>query len=387
MLAPLTAVVSQGASAQAPVSAPAAENVAVVLAPPFINAQSYLVVEATSGQVIGEVNAKARRDPASLTKLMTAFIVFDALYQKQINLSQRLRIPERAWKADGARLNLPPGTPVTAEELVRGMLIHSANDAAVALAIAVAGNEGEFIARMNREAKRLGMNDTNFLNPTGLPQQGHFSTAHDLTVLSLAIMREYPQYTRFFGEKSVMIGGTTYENRNRLLFTDATVDGLKTGFTDAAGYCLAASIKRGPRRVLAVMLGAPSDAARLGEMQKLIDWAFTAYEPRQFYEARKPIQQLQVWKSTVDAIPIGFRDDVVAINVAGKTHEITTELTIPEPAFGPIQSGDKVGTLKVKRAGNLLYERDVIAFESAPQAPMWKRMWHGVVLFFKGLFK
>ncbi|TAG76894.1 MAG: D-alanyl-D-alanine carboxypeptidase, partial [Betaproteobacteria bacterium] len=169
MLAPLTAVVSQGASAQAPVSAPAAENVAVVLAPPFINAQSYLVVEATSGQVIGEVNAKARRDPASLTKLMTAFIVFDALYQKQINLSQRLRIPERAWKADGARLNLPPGTPVTAEELVRGMLIHSANDAAVALAIAVAGNEGEFIARMNREAKRLGMNDTNFLNPTGLP--------------------------------------------------------------------------------------------------------------------------------------------------------------------------------------------------------------------------
>ena len=387
MLAPLAAVMSPGASAQAAASAPATENVAVVLAPPFINAQSYLVVEATSGQVIAEVNAKARRDPASLTKLMTAFIVFDALYQKQINLSQRLRIPERAWKADGARLNLPPGTPVTAEELVRGMLIHSANDAAVALAIAVAGNEGEFIARMNREAKRLGMNDTNFLNPTGLSQQGHYSTAHDLTVLSLAIMREYPQYVRFFGEKNFAIGGTTYENRNRLLFADPTVDGLKTGFTDAAGYCLAATVKRGPRRVLAVMLGAPSEAARLGEMQKLIDWAFTAYEPRQFYEARKPIQQLQVWKSTVDAIPIGFRDDVVAINVAGKTHEITTELTIPEPAFGPIQSGDKVGTLKVKRAGNLLYERDVIAFESAPAAPMWKRMWHSVVLFFKGLFK
>ncbi len=386
MLAPLTAMVSQGASAQ-PAAAPAAENVAVVLAPPFINAPSYLAVEATSGQVIAEVNAKARRDPASLTKLMTAFIVFDALYQKQINLGQRLRMPERAWKTDGARLNLPPGTPATAEDLVRGMLIHSANDAAVALAIAVAGNEGEFIARMNREAKRLGMTDTNFLNPTGLSQQGHYSTAHDLTVLSLAIMREYPQFLRFFSEKSFTIGTSTYENRNRLLFTDPTVDGLKTGFTDAAGYCLAATVKRGPRRVLAVMLGAPSEAARLGEMQKLIDWAFTAYEPRQFYEARKPIQQLQVWKSTVDAIPIGFRDDVVAINVAGKTHEITTELTIPEPAFGPLQSGDKVGTLKVKRSGNLLYERDVIAFESAPAAPMWKRMWHSVLLFFKGLFK
>ncbi|MGL5003748.1 MAG: hypothetical protein ACRDAM_12475, partial [Casimicrobium sp.] len=138
---------------------------------------------------------------------------------------------------------------------------------------------------------------------------------------------------------------------------------------------------------LTVLLGAPNDAARFAETQKLVDWAFTAYEPRRFYEGGKPIQTLDVWKSTVDSIPIGFRDDVTAINVAGQTHEITTELTIPEPAFGPIQSGDKVGVLKVKRAGNLLYERDVVAFASAPQAPMWKRMWHSVVLFFKNLFK
>jgi len=200
-------------------------------------------------------------------------------------------------------------------------------------------------------------------------------------------MREYPQYLRFFGEKNFVIGKFTYGNRNRLLFSDPTVDGLKTGFTEAAGYCLAATIKRGPRRVLAIMLGAPSEAARQGEMQKLIEWAFTAYEPRQLYSARSPIQKLTVWKSTTDMIPIGFNDDVVAINIAGKTHEITSELIIPEPAFGPIQSGDKVGTLKVKRAGNLLYERDVIAFESAPQAPLWKRMWHSLVLVIKGLFK
>ncbi len=368
---------------------PAAATTAAdsVVAQPFINAAAYTVVEATSGQVLAESDAKKRRDPASLTKLMTAYIVFDALYQKQINLSQRLRIPERAWKADGSRLNVPPGTSVTAEDLVRGLLIHSANDAAVALAISIAGNESEFVSRMNREAKRLGMLDTNFLNPSGLSQQGHYSTAYDLTVLALALMREYPQYVKFFSEKSFSIGGNSYENRNRMLFVDPTADGMKTGFTDAAGWCLITTVKRGPRKLLVVLLGAPSEAARVTETQKLIDWAFTAYEPRRFYEGGKAIQSLTVWKATVDEVPIGFRDDVTAINVAGKTHEITTELTIPEPAIGPFQSGDKVGVLKVKRAGNLLYERDVVAFESAPQAPIWKRMWHSVVLFFKSLFK
>jgi serine-type D-Ala-D-Ala carboxypeptidase (penicillin-binding protein 5/6) len=380
------------ANAQAPSAAPnavapVAVNVDAVIAPPFVNAASYMAIEATSGQVLAESNSKRRRDPASLTKLMTAYIVFDALYQKQINLSQRLRMPERAWKADGARLSPPPGTPTTAEELIRGMLIHSANDAAVALAIAVAGNEGDFIARMNREAKRLGMEDTNFLNPTGLSQQGHYSSAHDMAVLSLALLRDFPQYARFFSEKSFAFGGSVYENRNRLLFADPTVDGMKTGFTDAAGWCLVTTVSRSPRKMLIVLLGAPNESARVLETQKIIDWSFTAYEPRRFHEARKPIQQLEVWKSTADTIPIGFRDDVTAVNVAGKTHEITTEITVAEPAFGPIQSGDKVGTLKVKRAGNLLYERDVIAFESAPAAPMWKRMWHSVVLFFKGLFK
>jgi serine-type D-Ala-D-Ala carboxypeptidase (penicillin-binding protein 5/6) len=380
--APLIAQTAPAATGAPPIAVAEA-----VTAAPFVNAASYMVIEATSGQVLAESATKRRRDPASLTKLMTAYIVFDALYQKQINMTQRLRMPERAWRADGARLSPPPGTPITAEELVRGMLIHSANDAAVALAISVAGNESEFVARMNREAKRLGMEDTNFLNPTGLSQQGHYSSAHDMAVLSLAILRDFPQYARFFGEKSFAFAGSVFENRNRLLFADPSVDGMKTGFTDAAGWCLVTTVNRAPRKLLIVLLGAPSESARVTETQKLIDWAFSAYEPRRFHEARKPIQQLEVWKSTADGIPIGFRDDVTAVNFAGKTHEITTELTIPEPAFGPIQSGDKVGTLRVKRAGNLLYERDVIAFESAPAAPMWKRMWHSVVLFFKGLFK
>jgi serine-type D-Ala-D-Ala carboxypeptidase (penicillin-binding protein 5/6) len=372
------------ANSAPPIAVPAAE---AVVAQPFVNVAAYLVVEATSGQVLAELNAKKRRDPASLTKLMTAYLAFDALHQKRINLSQRLRVPERAWKAEGSKLAIQPGTPITAEDLVRGLIVHSGNDAAIALAISIAGNEGDFVAQMNREAKRLGMADTNFVNPTGLSQQDHYSSAHDIGVLALALMRDFPQYTRFFAEKSFTLGNSTYENRNRLLTLDPTVDGMKTGFTEAAGWSMVTTVNRSPRKLLVVTLGAASDGARVVETQKLIDWAFTAYQPRRFYEGGKAIQQLQVWKSTADAIPIGFRDDVTAINIAGKTHEITTELTIPEPAMAPFQAGEKVGTLRVKRAGNLLYERDVIAFEAAPQAPIWKRMWHGFLLLLKSIFK
>jgi len=382
-VAVLSALVLAQSNAPAPPPAPAAEPIAALV----VNAAAYLVVEATSGQVLAESNQRQRRDPASLTKLMTAYLVFDALHQKKLSLTQRLRVPERAWKAEGSRMFIEPGAPVTTEDLLRGLIVQSGNDAAVALAIAVAGNEGEFIARMNREAKRLGMNDTQFLNPTGLSQQGHYSTAHDLAVLSLALLRDFPQYARFYAEKSFTHGRITQENRNRLLFLDPTVDGLKTGHTDAAGWCIIATVNRPPRRLLTVLLGAPNEAMRISESQKLIEWAFAAYEARRLYEAGKPIQRLTVWKSAVDEIPIGFRDDVTAVTDAGKGWEITTELTIPEPKIGPVQAGDTVGALKVKRAGNLIYERDVVALESAPAAPMWKRMWHAVVLWFKGMFK
>ncbi len=383
----LSAFVFAQGSAPAPAAAPAeATATTAPVAALVVNAAAYLVVEATSGQVLAESNQRQRRDPASLTKLMTAYLVFDALHQKRLSLSQRLRVPERAWKAEGSRMFIEPGAPVTTEDLLRGLIVQSGNDAAIALAIAVAGNEGEFIARMNREAKRLGMNDTQFLNPTGLSQQGHYSTAHDLAVLSLALLRDFPQYTRYYAEKSFTHGRITQQNRNRLLFLDPTVDGLKTGHTDAAGWCLIATVNRPPRKLLTVLLGAPTEAMRIGESQKLIEWAFAAYEGRRLYEAGKAVRQLTVWKSAVSEIPIGFRDDVTAVAEAGKGAEITTELTIAEPKIGPLQAGDTVGVLKVKRAGNLIYERDVVALESAPAAPMWKRMWHAVVLWFKGMF-
>jgi serine-type D-Ala-D-Ala carboxypeptidase (penicillin-binding protein 5/6) len=380
-------IFAQSAVMPATPAAPSTLSVAAPVAPPAVNAAAYLVVEATSGQVLAESNTKQRRDPASLTKLMTAYLVFDALHQKQLSLSQRLRVPERAWKAEGSRMFIEPGTPVTTEDLLRGLIIQSGNDAAIALAISVAGNEGDFIARMNREAKKLGMEDTQFLNPTGLTQQGHYSTAHDLAILSLALMRNFPQYTKFYAEKSYTHNRIVQENRNRLLFTDPTVDGLKTGHTDAAGWCLISTVNRPPRKLLTVLLGAPSEATRINESRKLIDWAFTVFEAKKLFEGGKAIQQLTVWKSTVDVIPVGFRDDVTAVTDTGRGANLTTELTIPEPRLGPLAAGDTVGKLVVKRAGSVIYERDVIAMEAAPGAPIWKRMWHGFVLFWKGLLK
>ena len=373
----------------APNAAPVATSAAIAsdIAAPPIAARAFMLFDASSGQTLATQAASERFEPASLTKLMTAYLVFDALKNKKLTLTQTVPVSERAWKAEGSRMFIAPGAPVTAEDMVRGLIIQSGNDAAIALAIAVAGNEGDFVTKMNREAKKLGMTDTQFLNPTGLTQQGHYSTAHDMAVLSLALIRDFPQYMKFYAEKSFTFNKITQENRNRLLFLDPTVDGLKTGHTDAAGWCLITTVSRAPRKLLTVVLGAPSEAARINESRKLIDWAFTAFEPKRLYEAKKPIQQLTVWKSTVDSIPVGFNDDVTAVTTTGKGWDITTELSIAEPKFGPIAAGDTVGLLKVKRADNLIYERNIIAMESAPGAPIWKRMWHSVLLFFKGLTK
>ena len=355
-------------------------------AAPAVSASAYIVVEATSGRVLAERNTRERREPASLTKLMTAYLVFEALHQKRLSLSQTVHVSERAWKAEGSRMFIQPGKSITTEELLRGLIIQSGNDAAITLAIAVSGTESGFVNAMNREAKRLGMSDTQFLNPTGLPAQGHYSTAHDLAVLSLALMRDFPQYTRFYAEKTFTYNRITQENRNRLLFLDPTVDGLKTGHTDAAGWCLIATANRPPRKVLTVVLGAPNDAARISESRNLIEWAFAAFEGKRMFEAKKAVATLRVWKSDVNAIPVGFNDDVTAVADTGKLADLTAEIKLDERKLAPILAGDKVGTLLVKRAGSLVYERDVVAMEPALSGSIWKRAWHSVVLWWKGVF-
>jgi len=351
-----------------------------------VNAAAYVVVEMTSGQVLADSRAGERREPASLTKLMTAYLTFDALHQKKIGWSQRLPIPERAWRVEGSRAFLRPGVPVTVEDAVRGLIVASGNDAAIVLANAVAGGEGAFVEAMNREAQRLGLSSTRFQNVTGLSDQGHHASAHDVALLALALERDFPKYRQLFSERSFSHGGHTVANRHALLTTDPTVDGMKSGYTDAAGWNLVTTVNRPPRRLLVVLMGAPSEVARASETRRLIDWAFTAFEARRFYEGGLAAETVPAWKSTVEQLPVGFRHDVVAVAPAGEGHSLTTEFSLRQPIVAPIAAGDVVGTLKLKRAGHLIYERDIIALESAPQAGFFRRAWHSIVLFFKGLF-
>ena len=266
-------------------------------------AAAWLLVDVTSGQTLTAVNADERRDPASLTKLMTAYLVFGALRAKTIMPSQMVNVSERAWRAEGSRMFIEPRRAVSVDELLRGMIVQSGNDASVALAELVGGSEEAFVARMNAEAARLGMPNTHFTNVTGLSGPQHYSTAADMAKLAVAVIRDYPEYYPLYSQKEFRYNNITQPNRNRLLWTDPYVDGMKTGHTDAAGWCLVASALRGDRRVLAVVLGANSDAARAAEAQKLLNWGFQAFDTVQLYQSGKQVTTLRVWKGAAPEVP------------------------------------------------------------------------------------
>ena len=354
---------------------------------PEIAARAYLLLDVTANQILAEKDIDSPVEPASLTKLMTAYLVFDALHQKKLSLTQRLRVPERAWKAEGSRMFIEPGAPVPAEDLLRGLIVQSGNDAAVALAIAVAGNEGEFIARMNREAKRLGMNDTQFLNPTGLSQQGHYSTAHDLAVLSLALLRDFPQYARFYAEKSFTHGRITQENRNRLLFLDPTVDGLKTGHTEAAGYCLIATAKRGDadkaRRLISVVLGTNSDVARMQESQKLLNYGYQFFDAQRLYKRNDPVATLEIFKGAQNNVKLGFERDMWLTLPKDKFANLKATLSTQQPMMAPLLKGQKAGVMKLTQNDKLIAELPVVALEDVPLAGVLGRGWDAIRLLFK----
>src|SRR6266568_7887578 len=297
----LFALVSHPAFAQAPMS-PAVPA-------PAIAAKSYLLIDTLSGQTLASQNADEPREPASLTKLMTAYLVFRALREKEILPSQMVNVSERAWRAEGSRMFIEPKKAVSVDELLRGEIVQSGNDAAIALAEAVSGSEEAFVVRMNQEATRLGMKNTRFANATGLPSPQHVSSAADLARVAAAIIKDFPEYYPLYALKEYRYNNITQANRNRLLWTDPFVDGMKTGFTDAAGYCLIASAKRGPRRLVSVVLGAGSDAARASESQKLLNYGFQFYDTVQLYQTGQPVSTLKVWKGAVDSVAAGFVAD------------------------------------------------------------------------------
>ena len=369
--------------AQVVTSANAAVPAATALPAPSIAAAAHLLLDVTSGQTLGQVNADERRDPASLTKLMTAYLVFGALRAKTIQPSQMVNVSQRAWRAEGSRMFIEPRRAVSVDELVHGMIIQSGNDASIALAELVGGTEDAFVARMNAEAGRLGMANTRFANVTGLSAPDHYSTAADLAKLASAVITDYPEFYPLYAQKEFRYNNITQPNRNRLLWTDPNVDGMKTGHTEAAGWCLIASAKHGERRVLAVVLGAASDAARAAEAQKLLNWGMQAFDTVQLYQSGKTIATLRVWKGTRDEFPAGFLADRYLTLPKGKADKLALAMDAQQPLLAPIARAQRVGTVKVTLEGRPVAEFPLIALEDVPAAGLIGRAWDTIRLWFK----
>ena len=352
--------------------------------PPSVIGRSWLVGDLTSGQVLAARGAEERIEPASLTKLMTAYVVFQAVREKKLSLDQQARVSERAGRAPGSRMFLQPGRPATVDELIRGMVVQSGNDACIALAEAVAGSEEAFVALMNREAERLGMKNSRFVNVTGLPDARHYSTARDLYILAGALIRDFPDlYGEYYSQKEFRYNNIAQPNRNRLLWIDPSVDGVKTGHTEAAGYCLIASSKRGERRLLSVLLGSTSEAARAQESQKLLNWGFQFYDTVKLHSAGAPVKALDVYKGAEGAVKAGFRDDLFVTVPKGEADKLKAELLSEQPLLAPVAQGQRVGTLRISFDGKPLGEYPVVALETVPAAGFFRRAWDTLRLWLK----
>jgi D-alanyl-D-alanine carboxypeptidase (penicillin-binding protein 5/6) len=352
--------------------------------PPSIIGKSWMVGDLSSNQVLAAQKADERIEPASLTKLMTAYLVFAALRDKKLSPEQQPRVSERAWRAPGSRMFIQPGRPVTVDELTRGMIIQSGNDACIALAEAIAGDEEVFVQMMNREAQRLGMKNSHFMNASGLPDAQHYTTAQDLYILTAALIRDFPElYGQYYSQKEFRYNNISQPNRNRLLWIDPTVDGVKTGHTEAAGYCLIASSKRGERRILSVLLGSTSEATRAQESQKLLNWGYQFFDSVKLHRAGETVKSLEVWKGSERAVKAGFTGDLLITIPKGETEKLKAELASQQPLFAPVAKGQRVGSLRVSLDGKPLGEYPLVALEAVPEAGIFRRGWDTLRLWLK----
>ncbi len=358
---------------------------------PEIAARSYLLLDVTANQILAQKDIDMAVEPASLTKLMTAYLVFDALRNKKIDLKQTLPVSERAWKMPGSRMFIDPKMQVPVEDLIKGMIVQSGNDATMALAEGVGGTAERFVEMMNAQAKVLGMTSTGYKNPEGLTEAGHTTTARDLSLLATRLMRDFPDYVAYYAIKNYRYPGTPAandNNRNSLLFRDPTVDGLKTGHTDAAGFCLIATAHRdvagvGSRRLLSVMLGTASENARANESQKLLNWGYTAYEAVKLFDANQPVVTPAVWKGTAATVALGQPRPIVVAVPAGTRAKLTTEVARPEPLVAPLTKWQPIGTLKISSEGRLVAEVPLLALQEVEQAGVIGRAWDALRLWIK----
>ena len=353
--------------------------------PPPLAVKAYVLKDFNSNMIVAEQNGAGKVEPASLTKLMTAYVVFSAIKNGHLQLSQVLPVSEKAWKVEGSKMFIEPNKPVTVDELLHGVIIQSGNDSSIALAEGVASTEELFAGMMNKEAARIGMKDTHFVNATGLPDPQHYTTAHDLSLLAAALIHDFPnEYKRFYSTKGYTYNNITQPNRNRLLWADPTVDGMKTGHTESAGYCLISSAKRGQagqeHRFISVVLGAPSDSARATESQKLLNFGFQFYDSTLVYKKAQVVNVIKVWKGQSNSLAATVADDLYLTLPKGEYARVKAAITSQQPLIAPIAKGQIIGKISFTLDDKVIDTRNLIAAQEVAAAGIFGRLWDSLKL-------
>ena len=358
-----------------------AENADIATPPaPTLAASAYILQDYHTGKVLAENNADAKLAPASLTKIMTVYVVFRELSNGHLHLEDRATISEKAWKTSGSRMFIELGDQVKIEDLLKGVIIQSGNDASVALAEHVAGDEATFADMMNQHAARLGMSNSHFKNSDGLPVTDHYTSARDLAILTTALIKEFPDYYRWFSQQEFTFNKITQHNRNQLLSRDESVDGVKTGFTDDAGYCLVASALREDMRLISVVMGTKSANARANENQTLLNYGFRFFESHRLYEGKKPLNEARIWKGASKTIALGLAEDLYATIPRRLYPDLKAVINVDKKITAPVTEGTKLGSVKVTLKDELIVDKDLVALQTVEQGNIFQRLADSVML-------
>lgn len=355
----------------------------VVPAAPGIAGESYILQDFQSGHILASENPDQRVEPASLTKMMTAYVVLDELKAGHISLDDTIQVSEKAWRTPGSRMFIEVGSRVSVEQLLKGMIIQSGNDASVALAEYVAGSEDAFAALMNEYARELGLDATHFVNATGLPDPEHYTTARDLARLTRALIRQFPEHYAWYSTKEYTYNGITQYNRNKLLWRDDSVDGVKTGHTESAGYCLVSSAQRDAMRLVSVVMGTSGENARARESQKLLNWGFRFYETHLLYEAGSPLKNMRIWKGEREDLALGLLDDLYVTVPRGRYEELKASVTVDTHIVAPATRGQRFGSVNVRLGEQDLAQRPLVALGDVAEGGLWEQMVDSVLLWFQ----
>ncbi len=367
------------------VSATAQANSALIPAPPQVSARAYLVMDADTGHLIAADREGERFPPASLTKMMTSYIVEYEISKGNISEDDLVLVSENAWRTGGSRMFIQEGTQVKVGDLLRGVIIQSGNDASVALAEHIAGSERAFADLMNQHAGLLGMDNSHFVNATGLPADDHYSSAEDLAKLAKALITRFPEHYAIYAQKYFTYNNIRQPNRNKLLWRDDSVDGIKTGHTDEAGFCLVASAQRDGMRLISVVMGTDSEEARARESQKLLSYGFRYYRTHQLYEAGQVLKDTKVWAGTRDQVRLGLTENLAVTVPRGKTDLLEASLELDKVIKAPVEVGQELGRVRVTMDGETVTSVPLVALESVQEGGLFKRIWHAIMLFFIGL--